>query len=537
IDPARVTPAHTLKDGTDYVPTKREVLLGHHFTSIAGTGPIVGPAIAIIWGWVPALLWVVFGSIFIGAVHDFGALVLSVRHRGTSIGDLAGTLVNPRVRRAFLSIIVIALYIVLAVFTLVIANIFALFPQSVIPIWIEIPIAVALGYWMYQRGKNHVVASIIAAVTLYVFVVIGAYVPVALPPTMPFGLTPVTFWSITLFIYAYIASVLPVQKLLQPRDYINGHELYIAMALLVLGLIVAHPPMIAPTYHPAVADGPPIFPFVFITIACGAISGFHCMVSSSTTSKQLSSESHAQTIGYGAMLMEAALATLVIVACGAALGLPDGRGAAAFAEHYPSWQAAGGLKATLGAFVSGSAALLESLGIPQNVAIAIMGVMVASFAGTTLDTATRIQRYVISELATDLRVPILQKRHPATFVAVATAAVLAFQKQGTGGLLLWPLFGTANQLMGALALMIVTVWLARNRKPIVFTALPMLFMVAMSGWALIANLAEYASDSSKWYLLVIGGVIAALELWMIVEIAAHVASKRGSEAMEGTPGA
>ncbi len=548
VDPDRQTPAHEYNDGHDYVPTKAEVLFGHHFTSIAGTGPIVGPAIAIIWGWVPALIWVVFGSIFVGAVHDFGALVLSLRNRGRTIGDLAGTLINVRVKRAFLVIIFIALFVVLAVFALVIANIFALYPQSVLAVWMEIPIALWVGHMIYKRGANLAVMAVVATGMLYVFVVIGAYVPISIPASM----SPVVVWSVILFIYAYIASVLPVQKLLQPRDYINGHELFIVLGLLVVGLLVARPEMVAPALNfdiPSVAEtgwgaylkalltrggvgiegAPAVLPFVFITIACGAISGFHCMVSSGTTSKQLSSERHAQSIGYGAMLLEGALATMVIVACGAALGMKRGSdggamGVTAFTGHYASWTAAQGLGAKLGAFVEGSAQLIMALGLPETVAIAIMGVMVASFAGTTLDTATRLQRYVITEIAQEFDFKPLQGRHPATLLAVGSAAILAMQKGGTGGLVLWPLFGTANQLMGALSLLVISVWLAKQGKPTRYTVLPMLFMFAVSGWALVGNLVSYVT-SGQWHLVIIGGLILGLELVMIREVATHMAGR------------
>ncbi|MDA1192924.1 MAG: carbon starvation protein A, partial [Candidatus Poribacteria bacterium] len=531
IDPSRRTPAHEFSDGVDFVPTQREVLFGHHFTSIAGTGPIVGPAIAIIWGWVPALIWVVFGSIFIGAVHDFGALVLSIRNRGASIGDLAGNIVNHRVKMAFLFIILIALFVVLAVFTLVIATIFKIYPQSVLAVWAEIPIALVVGWLIYKKNMRLLPVGIGAVIVMYAFVILGAYVPITLPASF-IGMNPVIVWSILLFAYAYIASVLPVQKLLQPRDYINGHELYIVLALLVAGMLVAHPVMVAPTFNfsmPSVgeigivgylkglvttggvgiAGAPPLIPFVFITIACGAISGFHCMVSSGTTSKQLATEEHAQSIGYGSMLVEGALATVVIIACGAALGMKPGAdgaamGAAAFTEHYSSWATAGGLASTLGAFVEGSAQLLMAIGIPATIAVAIMGVMVASFAGTTLDTATRLQRYIITEIATDLNIKPLQGRYAATALAVGSAAILSFQKGGTGGMSLWPLFGTANQLMGALALLVISVWLAKQRRPTLYTLVPMVFMMAMSGWALVAGLMGYFANA-QWHLVIIGG--------------------------------
>lgn len=545
IDPSRKTPANELEDGRDYVPTKREILFGHHFTSIAGVGPIVGPAIAVIWGWVPAMIWVVFGSIFVGAVHDLGALVLSLRNKGRTIGDIAERIVTPSVKRAFLWILLIALFIVLAVFALVIANIFSLYPSSVLAVWIELPIAVWVGHMIYKRGANSGVMAIIAAALLYLFVVVGAYVPLQMPNF--FGVSSVIWWSIILFAYAYIASVLPVQKLLQPRDYINGHQLFIVLALLIVGLLLSRPEMVAPAVNfslpeeatfwekikgattaggAGIAGAPALIPFVFITIACGAVSGFHCLVSSGTTSKQMASESDARSVGYGAMLLEGALATMVVIACGAAIGLETGAdgsalGAAAFAERYPGWEEAKGLGAKLSAFVDGSAQMIMAIGIPEAVAVAIMGVMVASFAGTTLDTATRLQRYIVTEIAEDLKIKPLQTRHGATIFAVGSAALLSFQNGGAGGMALWPLFGTANQLIGALALLVITVWLAKQSKRTLYTALPMAFMLAVSGWALIGNLYEHVGKGA-WHLVVIGGLIFALELWMIGEIVRYM---------------
>ncbi|MBD3672949.1 MAG: carbon starvation protein A, partial [Planctomycetaceae bacterium] len=299
LDPNAEVPSHQLRDNIDYVPTKKEVIFGHHFTSIAGTGPIVGPAIAVFWGWLPALLWVLLGSIFIGAVHDFGALVVSLRNRGQTVGEVAGRLMNPRARLLFLLILFFALTIVLAIFGLVIATIFALYPQSVLSVWIEIPIAVVIGYWVYRKGGGLLIPSIIALALMYGAIWLGAYhLPIALPEAVG---NPVVVWTIALLIYCFIASVLPVWVLLQPRDYINSHQLVLALGLLMLGVVIAGLTGQADLLDsaPAVANGaptgaPPIWPFLFITIACGACSGFHCLVSSGTTSKQLENERDAQ---------------------------------------------------------------------------------------------------------------------------------------------------------------------------------------------------------------------------------------------------
>jgi len=417
LNPDSTVPSKELQDDVDFVPTKKPILFGHHFTSIAGAAPIVGPAIAIIWGWVPALIWVLLGSIFMGAVHDFGAMVVSMRNKGRSIGDIASDLVSKRVRMIFLIIIFLLLLIVIAVFCVVIGAVFTMYPGAVLPVWLEIPIAVWLGHMIYKKGANHLTMSIIAVALMYVTVIIGAYVPISL---VDFGISPanqIAVWVGILLIYAYIASTLPVQTLLQPRDYINSHQLFIALAILVLGILVAHPIMVAPTVNLNPLGAPPIWPMLFITIACGALSGFHALVSSGTTSKQIDNESSALTIGYGGMLMEGLLSTFVIIACGAglAMGLADKSGtiltgSAAFTHHYASWGAAAGLGSKVGAFVNGAANIISSIGIPANIAVVIMSVFVASFAATTLDTATRLQRYIVAEIGLAVNVPAISGR-------------------------------------------------------------------------------------------------------------------------------
>jgi carbon starvation protein len=530
LDPHKPTPAVKQEDGCDFVPTKLEVLFGHHYTSIAGTGPIVGPAIGIIWGWLPALLWVVFGSIFMGAVHDFGSVIVSARNEGRSIGDLTCSLISPRVRTVFLCIILLMLLIVIAVFCLVIAILFDLFPQAVIPVWAEIPIAIALGHCIYRKGIHPLPASLIAVALMYVTVVIGAYHPIAMPKLGP--LSPVALWTILLLIYAAIASVLPVWRLLQPRDYINGHELFIAMGLLVAGVLLTRPAVVAPVFNPQPAGAPPLWPFLFVIIACGAISGFHSLVASGTTSKQLRQEEHALPIGYGGMLVEGALAVLVIVAVAAGIGIPkagsDLAGVAAWQARYSSWGATEGLAANVGAFIDGSAGLLSGLRIPWVIAVAIMGVFLASFAGTTLDTATRLQRYTITELARAGHLRPLTRTGIATLLAVITAGGLAFSRGGgAGGLILWPLFGAANQLLAALALLVLTVYLVRQNRPAIITCIPMLFMLVMTGWAMVYNMRNfYQGGLGSLHLLIIGGLIMALELWVVVEAVATLAQHR-----------
>ena len=543
INSSNKPPSVELKDDVDYVPTKKDVLFGHHFASIAGTGPIIGPAIAILWGWLPALIWVLFGSVFMGAVHDFGALIISMRNKGHSIGDLSGGLINKRVKLLFLLIIFFLLLIVIAIFGVVIGACFSIFPSSVIPVWSQIPIAVTLGWLIYKKGLPALPLTIAAVLLMYATVVLGSYFPVESLPALKLGssgghhlieIQPIAIWVIVLLVYAYIASILPVQVLLQPRDYINAYQLFVAMGLLGLGIIVSHPPMVAPVMQIDLEGAPPVFPMLFVIIACGAISGFHSLVSSGTSSKQCDSENSAQFIGYGSMLTEGMLATFVIIACGAGIGLGymhDGvnyTGAEAFTEHYGSWKAVigSGLKGKLNSFVTGARNMIASTGLSPQIALTVMGVFIVSFAATTLDTATRIQRYIVSEIAVIFKMPALSGKYISTLIAVATAFILAFYNtafvngtavlSGKGALTLWPLFGCTNQLLSGLALLVITVYLAKTKRPIVFTLIPMIFMIVMTSYALVLQIEKFHADSN-YLLLFIGTAVLLLQTWMVIE--------------------
>lgn len=526
LEPEAVCPSSSLRDNVDFVPTKKPILFGHHFASIAGTGPIIGPAVAIIWGWVPAIIWILLGSVFIGAVHDFGAMVVSLRNQARSIGDISSDVINTRVRILFLLIIFFLLLIVVAIFGVVIGLVFDLYPQAVIPIFLEIPIAVWLGYMVYKKRASHLPMSIIAVIVMYITVAIGAYYPLDITPLASFfGLSPVALWVIILLIYAYIASTLPVQVLLQPRDYINSHQLFIALGLLTLGVIFSHPDIVAPTVDLSPKGAPPMFPMLFVFIACGAISGFHSLVSSGTSSKQCDAETSSLTIGYGGMLLEGMLAVFVLIACsaGIALGFSQGgetyMGVSAFTHHYASWIGGSGLGNRLSAFIVGSSNMLESIGIPAKISVTIMGVFIVSFAATTLDTATRLQRYIVGELCTAIKIPAASRKHPATIIAVITALILAFYNgSGKGALILFPLFGATNQLLAGLALLVITIYLARRKSPVGYTMIPMVFMILMTGWAMIINLTNYF-NTGNWLLFFIGLITILLEIWMITESA------------------
>jgi carbon starvation protein len=559
VDASSLVPSKELRDDVDYVPTRRSVIFGHHFTSIAGTGPIVGPAIAVFWGWLPAVLWVVFGSILVGAVHDLSALIISLRSRGETIGQSAGRLISPRARIIFLVVLALALSVVLAIFGLVIANIFALYPESVLSVWMGMPVAIVIGLWVYRWGGGLLAPSLFGLAILYACVYIGAYhLPIDLATRLSADnvwMTPVVVWTFLLLLYAAAASVLPVWLLLQPRDYINSHQLFVALGLLIVGLAVASitgqadlaasAPAIAQDIP---ADAPPILPFLFITIACGACSGFHCLVSSGTTSKQLACETDAQAVGYGGMLLEGALAVLVILACCAGVGMgrieksvgtdgiaqysqvesAEGGDRAAWTAYYRAPKADGtpgdwkshNLQRQLGAFIDGGANFLSTIGMPLKMGIAIMAVLVACFAATTLDTAARLNRYVLQELADSVGITPMKNRFVATVVAVGLSgaiALLAGEKPGTGGLILWPLFGATNQLLAGLALMVATFYLARRNRSVAIVAIPMMLMMIMPAWAMTYDLMVNWIPARKYALIAFGFTILGLQAWMIVE--------------------
>ncbi len=556
-------PSVELQDGIDYVPARRGIIFGHHYTSIAGTGPIVGPAIGIIWGWLPAILWVLFGCILIGAVHDFGSLVVSMRNQGKSISEVAARYINARVRILFFIVVFLTLLIVIAIFGLVIATVFARFPSSVVPVWLQIPIAILLGRAVYKKGASVGVATLVAVIGMYLCIGLGAWIHSHWPgvtdmPALGAQLADGTWkvmpatgvWTIILLIYAFVASTLPVTVLLQPRDYINAWQLFIAMALLVAGTIVCSVsgdlPMVAPMINRNLpANTPPLWPFLFVIIACGAVSGFHSLVASGTSPKQISKEPHCQMIGYGSMLLEGFLAVLVIICVGAGIGMAlktvDGNiltGVEAWRHQYGTWIGAKGLPDKIAPVVLGAANMMSRIGLPQSVGIALMGVFIASFAGTTLDTAVRLQRYIVSELATDIKIPFLANRWAATTLAVVTAAALAFGTGagGKGAMILWPLFGSANQCLATLALLVVTIYL-RQKGGIKFiiSAIPCAIMIVITTWALAENLVNFNQKGDK-LLFGLGLGILILVVWTIIEaIFAFIGTKQAVSELEPEP--
>ena len=532
LNPKYMTPAHEFQDDVDYVPANKFVLLGHHFTSIAGAAPIVGPAIAVYWGWLPAMLWVVFGTIFAAGVHDFGTMVLSVRHKGQSVGTLADKLIGRRAKLLFLFIILILVLMVNAVFVWVISNLFIKFPATVLSIFIQIPLAVWIGIRAYRKSGNIVIPSILVLFVMYFTAIIASYVPVlqidlvqyfgGAEADVIFGLTGIEMaffiWIMVLMVYVYFASTLPVWKLLQPRDLINAYQLVLGLLILYLGLFFSNPEITAPATNVEATDVS-WFPLLFITIACGAISGFHGLVSSGTTAKQLDKETDARFVGYLGAIGEGSLALITIVAVVTYFNTTG-----EFTEVYHSFSEAGAVG--LNIFVEGAAQLATALLIPLEAAKTIIAVIVISFAATTLDTSVRLMRYILNELGEEYKIKPLTKVHTSTLIAVGASAALVLLPEGprglgSGGYLLWPLFGTSNQLLAGISLLLVTIWLKRQGRAIVYTLIPMIFLMAMTLWAMVEQVifdwSGYSGNETNMLLFVFGAVILGFTIWIILE--------------------
>jgi len=459
LDDSKKTPAHTMTDNMDYIPTKAVVLMGHHFASIAGGGPILGPIQASVFGWLPCFLWIVLGSIFIGGVHDFMSLVSSIRHEGKTVGEVIGVNVGKKAKILFLIFVWLALILVIAVFAILVASTFAANPSVATASILFLVIAIGMGFALYRKGVSLSIVSIIGVILLFVSIWIGLRAPFALSAQT---------WIYLLLIYVFFASAMPVWILLQPRDYLSSFLLYTALGGAVIGIFIGGHNLQLPAYTSFHQPVGYLFPMLFVIIACGAISGFHSLCASGTTSKQLNKESDAKVIGYGAMLLEGLLATI-------ALGTAAMLTKAGLADGLANW---GG---PVGVFAHGMGNFLANLGIPEKTGIAFGALTVSAFLLTTLDTATRLGRYALEELTAGWA-PALSNRFVTTIVTVVFGGALALS--GTWSAI-WPVFGASNQLLAGLALLGATAWLAHMGKKYTLTLYPMIFMIAVTVVALI----------------------------------------------------
>ncbi len=496
IDPERKTPAHTCRDDIDYCPANAKVLLGHHFSSIAGAGPITGPIAAAIFGWLPVYLWIVIGSIFVGGVHDWGSLFASVRHQGKSIGEIIRVNIGEKGKKLFNIFAYLTLILVVAAFTDICAGTFAYDPANPEVLTgaragtasiLFILLAMIFGFFVYRRGANLLISSAVGVALLFFCIWIGY--------SFPFIKLSKFAWDVVLIIYIFAASTMPVWFLLQPRDYLCSFLLYAMLIGAVLGIIIVRPAMAIPaSVGFTVGEGAKaqyLFPMLFVTVACGAISGFHSLVGSGTSSKQLDKETDTKLVGYGAMLIEGLVAIIALISVGYVVG-------------------AQGTPAQI--FASGVAEFMSKLGVAVPVGKVFVTLAFSAFALTSLDTATRLGRYMFQEMTTkaDGTKSSLSNMYVSTAVTVGLSALLltyGYQK-------IWPIFGSANQLLAGLALLAVSAWLAKSGKKNLMTVIPMVFMfgVTLTALVLVAK-SNFAGGN-----IIIGSLASILFILAIVLI-------------------
>jgi len=528
------TPAHSKTDGVDFYPAKPVVLFGHHFASIAGAGPILGPVLAVaFFGWGATALWILLGVVLIGAAHDYMALMISVRNGGSSLPDVAEKAISPSARVLFLIFVWIGLVLVITAFCNAAAGTFMKAPEIVLPTFSLMLIAVLFGFLTYRVKLNTAVSTAIALALLAFVIWLGFRVPVRLENLGVPADYVKHVWLGALIVYGVIASVLPVWVLLQPRDYIATWILIVGMTLGIVGVALVHPTMHAPAFTAPMTAKGPVWPMLFIIVACGAVSGFHCLVAGGTTSKQLGSERQGLLIGYGSMLVEGALAILALIAVGAGMYFTAeqaeaGEGGAAL--HAFLDKGGGG---PIAAFGRGFQVLTEPLLSPVATWLGVVGLgmivgmtMVNAFVMTTLDTAVRLARFITSELV-GRRVPLFRNRLVASLAAAVPAYLLALMPGAFKSI--WPMFGAANQLIGALALLVISAYLLRRGKPTVYTLLPAIFMLVTTVAALLWQAYTHliTAEEHNYTLGVTAIVLLVLALVLVVQA---LGVRRGGQA-------
>lgn len=512
LDDNFVTPAHEFRDEVDFVPANKFVLWGHHFTAVAGAAPIVGPAIAVQWGWLPAFLWVVIGTIAFAGIHDMSALWASVRNQGKSIGTICTRFVGSKVGQLFMIVIFLVLLMVNGAFGVIIAKESVEHTSTIIPAWGAVVIALLMGQAIYKFKMKLVPVTIVAVIALYALVPLGVALPISLPDSF-LGLSPNAQWVVLLYIYAGIASILPVWALLQPRDYVNGIQLFVGLILLYASIIIVSPSVAAPSFIPAVKDPGGwhiIVPVLFITVACGAISGFHGIVSSGTTSKQVDKMKDVRFVGYLGAMGEGSLSLATIIACVAGLSLVNAD------LNVDTW--ADLYKGGVASFVSGGGAIIyEGLGIPQSVSSTLLSLMVILFAATTMDAGIRLQRYIVQEWGDIYNINFLRGKGVATIVAVIASFSISINGVADGKVAIWPLFGATNQLLASLTLMVVAVILLKSRKfgGSLVVLVPMSFILTMSFWGALIKLGDYFKDEN-YLLTVLNAIVIVVTLLVVL---------------------
>ncbi|WP_215225957.1 carbon starvation CstA family protein [Echinicola shivajiensis] len=491
------TPSHQYKDGVDYVPSKPIVVLGHHFASIAGAGPIVGPIIAVTFGWIPAIIWILVGGIFFGAVHDLGSMIASMRNQGKSIGTIIKNNIGYKGKQLFMIFSFSTLILVIAVFADIIAKTFINNPGVASASILFIGLAVAFGFvnkFVADKKRLFIIVSIIGVALMYYFVYLGMQIPFELNYEL---------WLYILLAYAFIASVTPVSLLLQPRDYLNSFLLYGLIIFATMGIFYANPEIKMDTQVNITSENLGyLFPVLFVTIACGAISGFHSLVASGTTSKQIDKEGDAKVVGFGGMLIESFLA---IISVAAVIILSR--------EEYASSLS---LKGPVTMFSDGLGSMMATLGIPEQMAVSFVALTVSAFALTTLDTCTRLARFTLQEYFEGVENPVGKQLSENRFLSTGIVVVLSILLIRSGGFTtLWPIFGSANQLLAALALLAIAVWLININVNATFVLIPMFFMFTVT----LTSLGIFAwknFQEEAYVLSVIAAVLFVLSVVLII---------------------
>ena len=478
------TPAVLQGDGVDFVESKPLVLFGHNFASIAGAGPVIGPIVAMHhFGWLVTLVWILIGNVFIGAVHDYLALMVSVRNRGSSIADIAEKTMGIRAKSVFSIFLVLAMLLVIAVFGVVAAKTLIAQPQMVVPTFAIIPISIALGWFIYYRNTDLAVSSIIAVAGVILSIYFGFQFPVELPENGVIGLSPLMFWFVILMIYAAVASVLPVNILLQPRDYLSTYILFGSMALAVLALLWIHPELHTPAYRGGFSEEQgPVWPMLFVLVACGAVSGFHSLVAGGTTSKQLAVESQGKSIAYGGMLTEGAVAvvTVLLVSGGLYWVAPASGGIDMNTLGFRETLQSGGWILAYGhGFGNLVHQMLPFLSFTFASMIAVLALN--TFVLTTLDSAVRITRFIVQE-SVGQRIVLFKNKYICTVLVVFFSYLIG---STDGWQKIWPIFGATNQLIAAVALFVIATWLMVMGKPTKFALYPAIFMIVTTIGALV----------------------------------------------------
>jgi len=508
VDDNRATPSHTDYDGVDRVPASKAVLLGHHFSSIAGAGPIVGPIIAATaFGWLPALIWVILGSIFIGGVHDFSSLIASIRHKARSIAEIAKEYMSPTAYKLFLAFIWLTLVYVLTVFTDLTATTFVEDGGVATSSMLFMLLAVGFGLFVYRLKVSVLRSSLIFVPLVFFGVWLGQQIPLSADMIPTFiGGNPAKTWDIVLIVYCFLASTLPVWILLQPRDYLSSYLLYSSVLGGFVGILFGgfamQYPAFSTWYVPQLGS---LFPILFITVACGACSGFHSIVASGTSSKQLNKESDAKTVGYGAMLIEGIVAVIALSTVAVLIKGDPLTG-----------------KAPLIIYGTGMSKFLGVFGIPSQIGFSFGLLALSTFILTTLDTATRLSRYIFEEFF-NLKGAGARYFSTAATLVLPAVFVLITLKDPQGNPLpawkaIWPVFGATNQLLAGLALLVISVWLKKVGKKTAFVVIPMLFMVVMTVWALALLVSQFGFTtvgiiSAALLLLAVLLIVEAVKAW------------------------